>query len=741
MLPTKRFRSKLFQFGTLFITLQALVVVPPTALASERPIYVAVSQQDYLRLVPLSLHDGYAPLLFSPEGEQTAAIMHFANLYEGNPVFLEGQDIDRLISQRWTRAETVVVSQDELQLGILASVIASAIDAPLYFGSLPDGDLGRLGVQQVVALGNVAVSERYAVKRLENLQSARDYYDSLVGDASFAVLTVNNNFSFLAAEVAAYHRGAVLFSREEIPEQRPRYLAWVTTPTAVTIQAVQSLYRWSRFTPGSGIYDVGIGILTGFNPHDAALLLARAYAYPEFQGEWKTRLVAGNTDRETRSQTTHVGPLEIVTLDGKALTTERFSQLVRTAGNVIVEGHGSPSGIRLSNSSWPDSNEINDLPPLIFAAESCETANFTKIDLSRSIALRLIAGGAVAYVGSMETGGVAFIGQQPFGFSTPRQPIAELVRLQAAARLDTDADWPRSILIGEPTFHQYQHEWVDYQLLPENGKTPRLQIKSLEDEGFESGDFSPLVVLDLPELFPVDHAEGLLDSGSRVRYLRGTLFFDSPLAVAPASGRQVLLLEWPGGDGELVVYPAETLSTGAERVLSDGLFGTQAILIDLMTVAGTPWPIALLSAIILIAVLREKRYEREFQLIWRSALAGGLMSGLAMLYCLALEFDLLWPMIIAVGCGAATVSLLVYTDRQSAVRLISAVIVFMLPMLLGLGLFYLIWGISNRAMLSFSWGFILIGVSYGLVLLVSVWTFQIVSLRGSAGKDILSMGN
>ena len=176
-------------------------------------------------------------------------------------------------------------------------------------------------------------------------------------------------------------------------------------------------------------------------------------------------------------------------------------------------------------------------------------------------------------------------------------------------------------------------------------------------------------------------------------------------------------------------------------MLSDGLFGTQAILIDLMTVAGTPWPIALLSAIILIAVLREKRYEREFQLIWRSALAGGLMSGLAMLYCLALEFDLLWPMIIAVGCGAATVSLLVYTDRQSAVRLISAVIVFMLPMLLGLGLFYLIWGISNRAMLSFSWGFILIGVSYGLVLLVSVWTFQIVSLRGSAGKDILSMGN
>lgn len=98
--------------------------------------------------------------------------------------------------------------------------------------------------------------------------------------------------------------------------------------------------------------------------------------------------------------------------------------------------------------------------------------------------------------------------------------------------------------------------------------------------------------------------------------------------------------------------------------------------------------------------------------------------GLAVLYCLALEFELLWPVVIAIGCGAATVSLLIYTNQQSAARLILAAFVFILPMLVSLGLFDLIWGISNRALLSFSWGFILIAVSYGLVLLVSSRAIQ-----------------
>lgn len=299
----------------------------------------------------------------------------------------------------------------------------------------------------------------------------------------------------------------------------------------------------------------------------------------------------------------------------------------------------------------------------------------------------MIAGGAVAYIGSMETGGVALIGQHPFGLSTPRQPLAELVRLQAASRLDTDADWPRSILIGEPTFHQFENEWVDYQLLPGSEKVPRIQVTSLEGGNFASEDFNPVVVLELPEFYPVDHAEGLLDSGRRVHYLRGTLFLDNPIAVAPSSGKQVLLLEWPGGDGEIDLYSSRSLRSGAERVLSDSLVGTMAILIDLPTAVGTPWPIAFISAVILISVLRRKWYEREFELIWCSTLAGGLMSGLAAIYCLVLEFELLWPMIIAVGCGAATVSLLVYTNRRSTARLISAAIVFILPMLVVLGLF------------------------------------------------------
>ena len=174
MLFNTRFKTKLLHLSTLIIIIcQTLVFSPSTVLAAERPIYVAGSQEDYLRLVSLSLHGGYIPLLFSQGGEQTTAILHFADLYKGNPAFLESQDIDRLILQRWSHVETVVLSQDETHFGILAAVIASALDTPLYFGSLPNEDLQHLGVQQVLALGDVTVPGLYPAKRLESVQSAR----------------------------------------------------------------------------------------------------------------------------------------------------------------------------------------------------------------------------------------------------------------------------------------------------------------------------------------------------------------------------------------------------------------------------------------------------------------------------------------------------------------------------------------------------------------------------------------
>lgn len=126
MLLGTRSRSKLLHLGTLsIIILHALLISPATALAAERPIYIAGSQQDYLRLVSLSLHGGYTPLLFSQGGEQSAAILHFAELYQGNPIFFESQDIDRLVLQRWSHVETVVLSQIASLRGSLGKDILS----------------------------------------------------------------------------------------------------------------------------------------------------------------------------------------------------------------------------------------------------------------------------------------------------------------------------------------------------------------------------------------------------------------------------------------------------------------------------------------------------------------------------------------------------------------------------------------------------------------------------------------
>ena len=699
----------------LLVAITLLVHVDP-ARADPRPVYVAGKWQEYLRLVSLSVRDGYVPLLYSEDGTLTAAILKFAELYSGTPLVLDTKGIDHLIDENWPRAETIVVSQNQRRLGLSASAIAAALDAPLYFDTLPRDSFEQPWVQQVIAIGDVAIPGTLRVLHLDDAEEALSYYDTLIGDTSIAVLATDGEMAFLAAEVAAYHRGALLLEPAEIPERRPRYLAWVTDPAAVNTQVVKNLYARARFTSGSRVYDAAIGILTGFNPHDMALLIARAYAYPELQGEWKTRLVKASTKMASRSQTSKEGLFEIVTLEGNALSENSLLRAIRSAGYAMLEAHGSPTGFALANRGWPSASEIGDLPPLVFVAEGCETGNLANLHLvgiEHSVALRLVASGAVAYIGSMEVGGVGLVGKYPFAFSTPRLPLGELVRLQNAARMDVDADWPRVILIGDPTFHQFEREWIDYGVLPGRSHT-RVGITSKGDP------VAMTIALEFPGTSDVAYAEAFVGERRYVTYVRGSWHFDLPFSAAPAFDRQIVLLEWPGGDGEIVLYPTWPLEARLRHMLSDSLVGVQAIFIDLMTLPGTAGPIAVLSIGVLLVVWR-KRTSMDAERRWTGVLVGLSMSVLATVYCITLGFSLLWPMIVAVGCGATTAAWIVSSERF--MRVVLAMIIYLAPL-------FLVWliaaliGVSSRTHMLIAWGLSLVGIAYGAVVLVSEWTVR-----------------
>lgn len=680
-----------------------------------RPIYVAGNWQDYLRLVPLSVRDEYVPVLYADGGELTTAIEDFATFYAGTPRVLGSEDIDRLAQGRWPQAETIVLAQGRRRLGLFASAIAAALEAPLYFESPPSDVLHRLQVREVIAVGDVTAPDTLDAVRLHDAGEAQAYYDDLIGEARMAVLAANDQMGFLGAEVAAYHRGALLLKSQEIPPRRPRYLAWVTEPEAVTHEAVQNLYELCRFTPGSRVYDVRVGILTGLSAHDIVLLIARTYAYPEFQGAWRTRLVNASADGVAKSQTSKGEPFEVVTLEGKALTRDAFSEAIQSAGHVMIGAHGGPSGFALADGGWPRSDrKIAGLPPLVFVAESCETGDITGFGVENSVALRVVAAGAAAYVGSMEVGGVGLVGEHPFAFSTPRTPLGELVRLQNAARMDVDADVPRAILIGEPTFHQFEHEWIHYDI--RTGKKG-VHVKVV-DEGVPSGGVTALNLHSAPD---VAYAEASLDDGRHVRYVPGMWHFGHPLSAAPTFDHQVVLLEWPGGDGELVLSPTRPLGATALRILSDALIGVEAILIDLLARAGVDWfVLAAGLAALLFVWWVHPRLDAERR--WTGLLAGEGMGLLAAVYCIALAFSPPWPLIAAIGCGATVVAWIIPSKQKGLRRVALGVSLYLAP-------FLLVWmvaagiGVSKNLHVRLGLGLLLVGLAYGLISGVAEWIY------------------
>jgi hypothetical protein len=485
----------------------------------------------------------------------------------------------------------------------------------------------------------------------------------------------------------------------------------------VTFEAVQDLYAHARLSPESQVYDVAIGILTGLSPHDIALLMARTYAYPELQGPWRTQVLQASTDAASASQTSKDGLFEVTTLSGEALTGDRFLQTLQSAGHVNITAHGSPSGFALADGSCPGPREIAALPPLVFVAEACLTGDIASVGPEESVALRLVAAGAVAYVGSMATGGVGLVGEYPFLFSTPRLPLGQLVRLQNAARLAADADVPRAILIGDPTFHQFDEEWIAYEVHPE-ADTIRVRIANTDEP-------RPVVVaLELSGLPEMAYAESVQGEARLVNYQPGISLSDQPLSVASTNGLQQVLLEWPGGDGELILYPSPPLGAVLGQVLAWALLGVRAIFVDALSMPGLGgWPVAIVSLGLLLAIGRGQRGNSARPRFWTGLLVSIGMGLLGIVYYVSQALLPLWPVIVAIGCGAANAAWLVLSERPVFGRTALRVALFLAPLIL-LWLVMASLGLSLRVHLWIGMGLALTGLSYGVVVWLADWAVR-----------------
>lgn len=713
--PNAQITKRLVVFVIFILTLLALA---PNIQADDRDMYIADDWMDYLRLVPVSTHDGYHPIVFCDQSRILLPMMILPELHGGTQISCSSDIIDTLNSRLWPKTETIVVATDDMQFGIYAAAIASALDAPMYFDLIPEKQARTRGVARVIMVGSELVPDAQTVIRLLSIEDTRRYYESLIDNRDMAVLADTSEQSFIAAAVAGYHHCPILQNPEEIKDYRPRSLAWVTAPEAVTKERVKKLYHSCRFSPDTQTYDVAVGIITGLDPRDMSLVLVKTYAYPKLAGDWKMHAISAATNETQRDTVWHVRDYAIQALHGQSLTVSRFTEELTEAGYAYLCAHGSPGGLGLRDGSWPP-DDLTFMPPLVFVAEACLTGDITALGVEKSVALKVISAGAVAYIGSMEIGGVALIGDYPFMQSTPDLPLGEEVRLQNSGRLDADADWPRVILIGEPTFHRMDHDLYTAEDIDDS------QLRAVQISG--RGETVPAnIAVDLPNDLEVAYAVADLPNGKTQEYCRWIGFGGNVMTVAAKYDRQRVLLQWPGGDGQIRLYDKKPLGVAIIGFLSVALSGVSVLLSDLISLATVPgWFLVILGLFIMLGQqFRDTPIASARK--WIALITGFGMGGLTIIAMGLNQSSLL--SIILVTIGAITVAMLVPSEQVRIWHTFKAMAIYALPM-------FIVWAvingidISSKTLVMIGYGMCVIVICYGIVLLLAGWLYRFVARR------------
>ncbi|MDY6876891.1 MAG: hypothetical protein SWK90_11915 [Chloroflexota bacterium] len=313
----------------------------------------------------------------------------------------------------------------------------------------------------------------------------------------------------------------------------------------------------------------------------------------------------------------------MIELNGAATSHDRILELAPRSPYLCIYAHGSPNGFHLVGEALEGSDPMPPLGPIVVVAEACESGNIAN-DVENSIVLRFVHSGAVAYVGSMEVGGVlALGGARSHLYSSPRMPLGELTRLQTLGRLDLDATWPRVILIGEPLFALLPDEPATLHLeATGDGWCGTLTVHSPHTD-------VPALHIPLPGSPPVRYAEARAEERVVRRYYCGYMPSDDSnaadvLIVAPSDEGQTVLIDWPAGADEICLYTRLPAGAGLHRFGSLVCCGISVILGDILSNTTGPAQMFLGLAAILAAAALLSHIKSDRRNLLVVGLTGGI---------------------------------------------------------------------------------------------------------------------
>ena len=420
--------------------------------AQNKIIYKVSNKKDFCTMLPYCINNNI-PLIISSSND--GAISNFSKSYNGNIVNLESNSVLTFIKNEYNKDTLIISTENDSKIVILGGQIACNLNCPIiYEKDITDffhnnsNEYKKIIILGDVNFSNKSNSELYKYKTFQDVQRL---YNESINNSNLNVYIENNDYDIFGLYLAAYRKGKIYFDTKNI-EDMNRYFAWIIKPQDFLPDKYLDLYS-SIEKRSSYNYDKGIGVITGITSEDVILMLLRSFFYNNLEKSKNILDIESLVKKKNYSVRSSNGDYNIIGNPSNNL--EDVLKKMHASKYIRILGHGSYNKIEMGNKIYLNTDNFPMLDSSLVIAESCSTCEQLDGD---SIALKAIENGAVAYIGSIKTGGVEspFI-SQPYLISTEEIPLSNLVLANNVEIKKYEDNSIRAVLIGDPLWSMYKN--------------------------------------------------------------------------------------------------------------------------------------------------------------------------------------------------------------------------------------------------------------------------------------------
>lgn len=417
----------------------------------------------------------------SPAGEEIRAPVRGIDLTPDWLTRISPDDYTRF----WSTYDTVVVSEDNYQLGLLASVYASYLNAPLFFeGRVPAGI--SLSGKRVITAGRTSYAgeEAYTLEQLERKLLELYPTDKIIlanpddltisetkapiGAPYRTMLTntqINEIYSktslsapFLAAAkkeillttASTDYRSIDSFLENKIASLRlnPKYLTIIASPIAIPMDKETS--RRGVYEEidnhiygdinADGYIDIAVGRISSITPSDVSAYIARDIFIENFRSDmafatlWPVEFSYMKVEGKTTDRILRAAGLaeESIYLDDSSTPEADAKKDFENKLFIDYQDHGNVVGVGAwTSSSGLRRNRIR-MDPSVFIAHACLTCGYSEAKSNVAanpfdlFCTNMLRHGTMAYVGAVD---------ESYSITTPN--TANVIAKELAAGKDT----------------------------------------------------------------------------------------------------------------------------------------------------------------------------------------------------------------------------------------------------------------------------------------------------------------